>query len=100
MSFHSGFRKAWELVQQEKKMRSLISELRHTAEQMEKRCFTGIYYGRKPRNAATRQQLTKRLLKQAGISYSFNVLRDMQEAGVSYTRRNLVKDAFKKLGVF
>lgn len=59
-----------------------------------------MYYGRNPRNAKTRQQLTKRLLKQAGISYSFNVLRDMQEAGVSYTRRNIVKDAFERLGVF
>ena len=100
MSFHGGFRKAWELVQQEKKMKSLISELQHTAEQMEKRSFAGIYYGSYPRNASTRQQMTKRLLKQAGISYSFNVLRDMQEAGISYTRRNLVKDAFKRLGVF
>lgn len=58
------------------------------------------YYGKRPRNYNTRQQLTKRLLKQAGISYSFNVLHDMQEAGVSYTRRNLVKDAFVRLGVF
>lgn len=60
----------------------------------------GIHYGRRARNYSTRQQLTKRLLKQAGISYSFNVLQDMKEAGVSYTRRNLVKDAFEKLGVF
>ena len=60
----------------------------------------GLYYGRPPRNRQTRQQLTKRLLKQAGISYSFNVLRDMKEAGISYTRRNLVKDAFERLGVF
>lgn len=58
------------------------------------------YYGKRARNYSTRQQLTKRLLKQAGISYSFNVLRDMKEAGISYTRRNLVKDAFDKLGVF
>jgi len=43
------------------------------------------YYGRRPRNYATRQQKTKRLLKQAGISY---------------TRRNIVKDAFERLGVF
>ena len=59
-----------------------------------------FYYGREPRNAKTRQQLTKRLLKQAGISYSFNVLQDMKEAGISYTRRNIVKDAFERLGVF
>ena len=39
------------------------------------------YYGRRPRNYATRQQKTKRLLKQAGISY-------------------IVKDAFERLGVF
>lgn len=58
------------------------------------------YYGRRPKNYATRQQKTKRLLKQAGISYSFNVLQDMKEAGVSYTRRNIVKDAFERLGVF
>ena len=58
------------------------------------------HYGRRPRNYATRQQKTKRLLKQAGISYSFNVLQDMKEAGVSYTRRNIVKDAFERLGVF
>ena len=58
------------------------------------------YYGRRPKNYATRQQLTKRLLKQAGISYSFNVLQDMKEAGISYTRRNIVKDAFERLGVF
>lgn len=101
MLFHNRFRKAWELVQQEKKMKNLTSELKHTAVQMEKRCFQGFfYYGRKPRNAGTRQQLTKRLLKQAGISYSFNVLRDMQEAGISYTRRNIIKDAFERLGVF
>ena len=99
MSFHNGFRKAWELTQQGKKAKSLISELQHTTEQMEKRCFAGIYYGSYPRNASTRQQLTKRLLKQAGISYSFNVLRDMKEAGISYTRRNIVKDAFERLGV-
>lgn len=37
------------------------------------------YYGRRPRNYATR------LLK---------------EAGISYTRRNIVKDAFERLGVF
>ena len=43
------------------------------------------YYGRRPRNYATRQQKTKRLLK---------------EAGISYTRRNIVKDAFERLGVF
>lgn len=58
------------------------------------------YYGKRARNYNTRQQLTKRLLRQAGISYSFNVLRDMKEAGISYTRRNLVKDAFERLGVF
>lgn len=58
------------------------------------------YYGYRQRNYATRQQKTKRLLKQAGISYSFNVLQDMKEAGVSYTRRNIVKDAFERLGVF
>ncbi len=57
------------------------------------------YYGRRPRNYATRQQKTKRLLKQAGISYSFNVLQDMKEAGISYTRRNIIADALKKLGV-
>ena len=34
------------------------------------------------------------------VAYSFNVLRDMKEAGVSYTRRNIVKDAFERLGVF
>ena len=45
------------------------------------------YYGRRPKNYATRQQKTKSLLKQAGISYSFNVLQDMKEAGISYTRR-------------
>lgn len=58
------------------------------------------YYGCRQRNYATRQQKTKRLLKQAGISYSFNVLQDMKEAGISYTRRNIVKDAFERLGVF
>lgn len=58
------------------------------------------YYGRRIRNWQCRQQLTKRLLKQAGISYSFNVLQDMKEAGISYTRRNIVKDAFERLGVF
>lgn len=59
-----------------------------------------FYYGRSARNYNTRQQLTKRLLKQVGISYSFNVLRDMKEAGISYTRRNIIKDAFERLGVF
>lgn len=39
-------------------------------------------------------------LNKGGISYSFNVLQDMKEAGVSYTRRNIVKDAFERLGVF
>ena len=58
------------------------------------------YYGCRQRNYATRQQKTKRLLKQVGISYSFNVLQDMKEAGISYTRRNIVKDAFERLGVF
>ena len=58
------------------------------------------YYGCRQRNYATQQQKTKRLLKQAGISYSFNVLQDMKEAGISYTRRNIVKDAFERLGVF
>lgn len=58
------------------------------------------YYGKRARNYNTRQQLTKRLLKQVGISYSFNVLRDMKEAGVSYARRNIIKDAFERLGVF
>ena len=43
------------------------------------------YLNRRQRNYATRQQKTKRLLKQAGISY---------------TRRNIVKDAFERLGVF
>ena len=42
------------------------------------------YYGKRARNYKTRQQMTKRLLKQAGISY---------------TRRN-IKDAFERLGVF
>ena len=55
---------------------------------------------RRARNYNTRQQLTKRLLQQVGISYSFNVLRDMKEAGISYTRRNIIKDAFERLGVF
>lgn len=64
------------------------------------RSHGGIHYGRRAKNFLTSQQKTKRLLKQAGISYSFNVLQDMKEAGVSYTRRNLVKDAFEKLGVF
>ena len=58
------------------------------------------YYGCRQRNYATRQQKTKRLLKQVGISYSFNVLQDMKEAGISYTRRNIIKDAFERLGVF
>lgn len=57
------------------------------------------YYGKRARNYTTRQQATKRLLKQAGISYLYNVLRDMKEAGISYTRRNIVKDAFERLGV-
>ena len=56
-------------------------------------------YGKRARNYNTRQQLTKRLLRQVGISYSFNVLRNMKEAGISYTRRNIVKDAFERLGV-
>ena len=63
------------------------------------RSHSGIHYGRRAKNFLTSQQKTKRLLKQAGISYSFNVLQDMKEAGISYTRRNLVKDAFEKLGV-
>lgn len=52
------------------------------------------YYGKRARNYNTR------LLKQVGISYSFDVLRDMKEAGISYTRRNIIKDAFERLGVF
>lgn len=81
MSFHSGFEKGMKL-----------------ARQFRRSC--PYYYGKRARNYNTRQQLTKRLLKQAGISYSFNVLRDMKEAGISYTRRNIIKDAFERLGVF
>ena len=81
MSFLSGFEKGMKLARQ---LRSSCP----------------YYYGKRARNYNTRQQLTKRLLRQAGISYSFNVLRDMKEAGISYTRRNLVKDAFERLGVF
>ena len=77
MSFHSGMKLARQL-----------------------RSSCPYYYGKRARNYNTRQQLTKRLLKQAGISYSFNVLQDMKEAGISYTRRNIVKDAFERLGVF
>lgn len=77
MSFHSGM--------------NLARQLRSSCP---------YYYGKRARNYNTRQQLTKRLLKQAGISYSFNVLQDMKEAGVSYARRNIIKDAFERLGVF
>lgn len=80
MSFLSGFEKGMKLARQ---LRSSCP-----------------YYGKRARNYNTRQQLTKRLLKQVGISYSFNVLRDMKEAGISYTRRNIIKDAFERLGVF
>lgn len=83
-----------------RRVKKAIELMKKNDAQLYKRGHKGFYYGRNPRNAETRQQLTKRLLKQAGISYSFNVLRDMQEAGVSYTRRNIVKDAFERLGVF
>lgn len=58
-----------------------------------------FYYGRSGRNATTRQAKTRRLVKQGGVSYLFNVLMDMREAGVSYTRRNIIADALTKLGV-
>ena len=62
MSFHSGMKLARQL-----------------------RSSCPYYYGKRARNYNTRQQLTKRLLKQVGISC---------------TRRNIIKDAFERLGVF
>jgi hypothetical protein len=34
-----------------------------------------------------------------GVSYAFNVLADLKEAGASYTRRNIIADMFRRLGV-
>ncbi|WP_407365228.1 hypothetical protein ACEJ49_22615 (plasmid) [Enterobacter roggenkampii] len=32
-------------------------------------------------------------------SYSWNVLEDLKAAGASYTRRNIIADMFRRLGV-
>ena len=32
-------------------------------------------------------------------SYAWNVLKDLKEAGISYTRRNIIADMFDRLGV-
>ncbi|EAX1863942.1 hypothetical protein DTU70_25895 [Salmonella enterica subsp. enterica serovar Weltevreden] len=32
-------------------------------------------------------------------SYAFNVLADLKAAGASYTRRNIIADMFRRLGV-
>lgn len=95
MSFERGRH-----LREKRRIEKLLKEANKHSEMEYKHRRPVYYYGRRPKNYATRQQMTKRLLKQAGISYSFNVLRDMQEAGISYTRRNIVKDAFITLGVF
>lgn len=58
-----------------------------------------FYYGRRSRVWLTPQAKTRRLVKQSGVSYLFNVLLDMRQTGVSYTRRNIIADALTKLGV-
>lgn len=33
------------------------------------------------------------------VSYAWNVLEDLKAAGASYTRRNIIADMFRRLGV-
>lgn len=33
------------------------------------------------------------------VSYAWNVLEDLKVAGASYTRRNIIADMFRRLGV-
>lgn len=33
------------------------------------------------------------------VSYAWNVLEDLKAAGASYTRRNIITDMFRRLGV-
>ncbi|WNJ82258.1 hypothetical protein RJE46_24605 (plasmid) [Cedecea neteri] len=42
-----------------------------------------------------------KMLAQYGsdASYAFNVLADLKDAGASYTRRNIIADMFRRLGV-
>lgn len=44
---------------------------------------------------------TARLIAVHGeqVSFAWNVLQDLTEAGVSYTRRNIIADMFRRLGV-
>ncbi|NWC64003.1 hypothetical protein [Cedecea sp. P7760] len=44
---------------------------------------------------------TAKLMAQggAGFSYAYNVLADLKDAGASYTRRNIIADMFRRLGV-
>jgi hypothetical protein len=44
---------------------------------------------------------TARLIAVHGtqVSYAWNVLEDLKAAGASYTRRNILADMFRRLGV-
>ncbi|WP_233473723.1 hypothetical protein [Phytobacter diazotrophicus] len=44
---------------------------------------------------------TARLIAVHGeqVSFAWNVLQDLKAAGASYTRRNIIADMFRRLGV-
>ena len=57
---------------------------------------SGIYYGRTARNSTSEESVNRRLVA-AGLTVADVACYSLRKAGVSYTRRNIIADCFRRI---
>ena len=60
---------------------------------------TGMYYGRTARNSWSDPAVNRRLVR-SGLLPAEVGLFSLKKHGASYTRRNIIADAFRRLGAY
>ena len=60
---------------------------------------TGMYYGRTARNSRSEPAVNRRLIG-SGLLPAEVGLYSLKAHGASYTRRNIIADAFRRLGAY
>ena len=60
---------------------------------------TGMYYGRTARNFRSEPAVNRRLIR-SGLLPAEVGLFSLKKHGASYTRRNIIADAFRRLGAY
>ena len=60
---------------------------------------TGMYYGNRARNSRSEPAVNRRLIR-SGLLPAEVGLFSLKKHGASYTRRNIIADAFRRLGAY